>query len=74
MTSDSCTADVLASDLFQWLHSNGAYINEKLAMRNLVPGDPSSPRVLFSTKTMEVGQTVFSIPSKLIVRSSDELT
>lgn len=71
--SDRIPADVVASDLIGWLRDNGAYINEKLEVRHLVPGDESSPRGIFATEALDVGETLCRIPSNLVVKSSGEL-
>ncbi|KAL7527761.1 hypothetical protein ACHAXR_006033, partial [Thalassiosira sp. AJA248-18] len=65
--------DVLISNLLEWLRANGAYINEKLLVKHLVPDDPSSPRGIFAIDALEAGETVCSIPPNLIVRSNKEL-
>ncbi|KAL7523824.1 hypothetical protein ACHAXR_000347, partial [Thalassiosira sp. AJA248-18] len=65
--------DVVVSNLLEWLRSNGAYINEKLVVKHLVPDDPLSPRGIFAIDAMEAEETVCSIPPKLIVRSNKEL-
>ncbi|KAL7540926.1 hypothetical protein ACHAXR_011288 [Thalassiosira sp. AJA248-18] len=64
--------DVVVSNLLEWLRSNGAYINEKLVVKHLVPDDPLSPRGIFTIDAMEARETVCSIPPKLIVRSNKE--
>lgn len=69
----SSSSDPLVDNLIDWLRANGAYINEKLVVKNVVPDDPSSPRGVFATQDMDDGETLCSIPSKLIVKSRDEL-
>mmetsp|Transcript_27124 Transcript_27124/g.58102 ORF Transcript_27124/g.58102 Transcript_27124/m.58102 type:complete len:431 (-) Transcript_27124:193-1485(-) len=59
--------------LIEWLRANGTYINEKLEVKRLVPNDPLSPRGVFATEDMDAGETLCSIPSKLIVKSRKEL-
>ena len=66
--------DILTSDLLRWLRANGAYINEKLEVRHLVPDDSSSPRGVFATEPLDVGETVCMIPSKLVLYSRRELS
>lgn len=70
---DDIRPDFLTSDLIEWLRVNGAYINEKLVVKHVVPDDPSSPRGVFATDAMEAGETVCTIPSKLLIKSSEEL-
>lgn len=71
--SNDVQSDVLASDLFEWLRDNGAYISEKLVLKHVVLGDPSSPRGVFAVEAMEAGERVCTIPTKLIVKWRDEL-
>eukprot|EP00581_Thalassiosira_minuscula_P006467 CAMPEP_0183737202 /NCGR_PEP_ID=MMETSP0737-20130205/51309_1 /TAXON_ID=385413 /ORGANISM="Thalassiosira miniscula, Strain CCMP1093" /LENGTH=428 /DNA_ID=CAMNT_0025971431 /DNA_START=157 /DNA_END=1443 /DNA_ORIENTATION=- len=71
--SHSEDADVLTSDLLEWLRANGAYINEKLVVRHVVPNDPSSPRGVFASDAMDEGEVLCKIPPQLIVKSTDEL-
>jgi len=59
--------------LIEWLRANGAYINEKLEVKHVVPNDPSSPRGVFATKDMDIGETLCSIPSPLILKPRKEL-
>jgi hypothetical protein len=70
--SEERSADDVVSQLLDWLHENGAYINEKVAVRHLVPDDPLSPRGVFATDDMDVGETVCRIPWNLILKPSDE--
>jgi len=70
--SEECSADDVVSQLLDWLHENGAYINEKVAVRHLVPDDPLSPRGIFATDDMDVGETVCRIPWNLILKPSEE--
>ncbi|KAL7530268.1 hypothetical protein ACHAWF_003310 [Thalassiosira exigua] len=65
--------DALVSDLIRWLRDNGAYINEKLVVKHVVPGDPSSPRGVFAAEAMDEGENVCSIPSELMIKPSSEL-
>ena len=66
-----CSND-LVSQLLDWLRGNGAYINEKVAVRRLVPDDPLSPHGLFATDDMNMGETVCRIPWSLILKPSDK--
>ncbi|KAL7552899.1 hypothetical protein ACHAWF_016148 [Thalassiosira exigua] len=63
--------DAVTSQLLEWLNENGAYINEKLVVRHVVSDDPSSPRGVFATQSMEEGETVCRIPWNLIVKPRD---
>jgi hypothetical protein len=71
--SETCSdhSDDLASQLLDWLRKNGAYINEKVVVRHLVPDDPLSPRGIFTTDDMDVGETVCRIPLDLILKPSE---
>jgi len=71
--SETCSdhSDDLASQLLDWLRENGAYINEKVVVRHLVPDDPLSPRGIFTTDGMDVGETVCRIPWDLILKPSE---
>jgi len=60
--------DILSTNLIQWLRDNGAYINEKLVVKN-----DGSYRGVFATQDMEVGERVCSIPSHLIIQPTEEL-
>jgi len=55
--------------LIAWLRDNGAYINDKLVVKN-----DGSYRGVFATQDMEVGERVCSIPSHLIIQPTEELT
>ncbi|KAL3791410.1 hypothetical protein ACHAW5_005784 [Stephanodiscus triporus] len=70
--SEERSADDVVSQLLNWLHENGAYINEKVAVRHLVPGDSLSPRGIFATDDMDVGETVCRIPWNLILKPRDK--
>ncbi|KAL3783321.1 hypothetical protein ACHAW5_009382 [Stephanodiscus triporus] len=41
----------VASQLVDWLRENGAYINEKLVVRQLAPDDPTSPAACMPPRT-----------------------
>jgi len=60
--------DILSTNLIQWLRDNGAYINDKLVVKN-----DGSYRGVFATQDMEVGERVCSIPSHLILQPTEEL-
>lgn len=65
------TEDVLVSNLIEWLRTNGAYINPKLQIQHMIPSDPSSPRGIYTMETLEEGDTVCTIPWKLMIIPSD---
>lgn len=58
--------DVLSSNLISWLRANGAYINEKLVVKY-----NGSYRGVFATQDMEMGETLCSIPSDLIIQPKE---
>jgi len=60
--------DVLSTNLIAWLRDNGAYINDKLVVKN-----DGTYRGIFATQDMEVGERVCSIPSHLIMQPTEEL-
>ena len=60
--------DILSTNLSKWLRDNGAYINDKLVVKN-----DGSYRGVFATQDMEVGERVCSIPSHLIIQPTAEL-
>ena len=66
--------DELVAQLLDWLIANGAYVNPKIIVRHLIPTDPTSIRGIFATDTIADGETVYSIPWKLILkpRNSDD--
>ena len=53
-------ADTLSTNLIKWLRDNGAYINDKLVVKN-----DGSYRGIFATQDMDAGEQLCSIPSKL---------
>jgi len=71
--SETCSdhSDDLAPQLLDWLRENGAYINEKVVARHLLPDDPLSPRGIFTTDDMDVGETVCRILWDLILKPSE---
>jgi hypothetical protein len=62
----------VVSQLVDWLRENGAYINEKLVVRQLAPEDPTSPRGVFTTEDMDAGETVCVIPWDLMLKPSEQ--
>jgi hypothetical protein len=63
--------EAVVSELLVWLRENGAYINEKLAVGHVVPGDPTSPRGVFASDDMDAGETVCVIPWDLMIMPSE---
>jgi hypothetical protein len=61
--------DVLTAELVDWLRDNGAYINEKLVIKQ---SDPSLPRGIYAMEDLEVGETICNIPWALILKPSAE--
>ena len=61
--------DVLTAQLIDWLLDNGAYINDKLAIKQV---DPSVPRGIYAIEDMEAGETVCKIPWALILKPTAE--
>ena len=61
--------DVLTAQLIDWLRDNGAYINDKLVIKQV---DPSLPRGIYAIEDMEAGETVCKIPWDLILKPSVE--
>ena len=61
-------ADTLSSNLISWLRDNGAYINDKLVVKN-----DGSYRGVFATQDMDAGEKICSIPSNLIIQPTEEL-
>ena len=61
--------DALTPQLIDWLRDNGAYINEKLVIKQF---DPSFPRGIYALEDMEKGETVCKIPWSLILKPSAE--
>jgi hypothetical protein len=57
--------DALTPQLIDWLRDNGAYINEKLVIKQF---DPSFPRGIYALEDMEKGETVCKIPWALILK------
>lgn len=67
--SRSAEQNALTAQLVDWLRDNGAYINEKLSIKQL---DPSLPRGIHAMNNMEEGETVCKIPWSLILKPSAE--
>jgi len=61
-------ADTLSTNLISWLRDSGAYINEKLVVKN-----DGSYRGIFATQDMNAGEKLCSIPSNLILQPTEEL-
>ncbi|KAL3806634.1 hypothetical protein ACHAXA_011741, partial [Cyclostephanos tholiformis] len=63
--------DPITARLLDWLRENGAYINEKLIVRRVDPNDVTSPRGVFATDDIDVGETVCAIPWNLMIKPSE---
>ena len=50
--------DVLATDLADWLRTNGARIHDGLSIRRRDPADPTSPRGVFATRAIDEGKVL----------------
>jgi hypothetical protein len=68
LSSEEKTDDKLSHNLIDWLRANGAMISNKVEVRNVVPGDPTSPRGVFALETLEEGEIICSIPWNLIIK------
>ena len=64
--------DPVVANLLGWLRNNGAFINEKVVVRHLVPNDATSVRGIFATDDIDVGEAVYSIPWDLILKPPDD--
>ena len=72
ITESPTNDDDLVRDLLDWLIENGAYVNDKVQIRHMVIDDPLSPRGIFATDDMDVGETVCRIPWDLILKPNDK--
>ena len=61
--NDKDDNDILSTNLIAWLRDNGAYINDKLVVKN-----DGSYRGIYATEDMEVGEQLCSIPSSLMIQ------
>ena len=59
-----------SSNLLDWLKDNGAYINEKLEVKQLVAGD-STTHGVFAKEDFGRGETVCRIPWELILKPKE---
>jgi hypothetical protein len=66
------TDDDLSPHLIEWLRANGAMMSDKVEVRNVIPGDPMSPRGVFALNTLEEGEVICSIPWDLIVKPEED--
>ena len=64
--------DALATDLVDWLRTNGARIHDGLSIRRRDPADPTSPRGIFATRTIDEGEVLCNIPWDLLIKPGDE--
>jgi hypothetical protein len=60
--------EILITDLIEWLRVNGAYINEKVAVKRSVEGDSSSPLGLVAIADINADETICHIPPHLILQ------
>mmetsp|Transcript_7573 Transcript_7573/g.8672 ORF Transcript_7573/g.8672 Transcript_7573/m.8672 type:complete len:425 (+) Transcript_7573:126-1400(+) len=63
-SNDSTSSD---KQLIDWLRSNGATINEKLEIRHINPDDSTSPKGVFATENIDVGEVICEIPMDLMI-------
>jgi hypothetical protein len=73
-SSDETTDDELSHSLIDWLRANGAMISHKVEVRNVVPGDPASPRGVFALEALEEGEVICRIPWELIIKPEKDPT
>jgi len=66
--------DALATELVEWLRTNGAKIHDGLAIRHVDPSDPTSPRGVFATRTIDEGEVLCNIPWDLMITPGDKYT
>ena len=64
--------DVLATDLADWLRTNGARIHDGLSIRRRDPADPTSPRGVFATRAIDEGEVLCNIPWELLIKPEDK--
>ena len=64
--------DALATDLVDWLRTNGARIHGGLSIRRVDPSDPTSPRGVFATRTIDEGEVLCNVPWDLMITPGDE--
>ena len=60
--------DVLATDLVDWLRTNGARIHDGLSIRRRDPADPTSPRGVFATRAIDEGEVLCNVPWELLIK------
>ena len=64
--------DVLATDLADWLRTNGARIHDGLSIRRRDPADPTSPRGVFATRAIDEGEVLCNIPWELLIKPENK--
>jgi hypothetical protein len=72
LSSEETTDDELSHQLIEWLRANGAMISNKLEVRNIIPGDPTSTRGVFATANLEEGEVICCIPWELIIKPEED--
>lgn len=66
--------EALITDLIQWLRANGAFINEKVAVKRSNEGDASSPLGLVAIADMNAEETICHIPPHLILQPGGDFS
>lgn len=71
LIKDGETNKILVDKIHDWLSNNGAFIDERIELRRLDPGVPTSPWGVFATGTFEKSEVLVSIPWDLVVKPED---
>jgi hypothetical protein len=53
--------------LIEWIRANGGYVDDRIIIRNKIPGDPSTCRGIFTTKDIAEGEDLCFIPWNVII-------
>lgn len=72
LSGEEKTDDELSLQLLEWLRANGAFISSKVEVRNVIPGDPTSPRGVFALDALEEGEVICRIPWNLIIKPEED--
>jgi hypothetical protein len=72
LSGEEKTDDELSNQLLEWLRANGAIISNKVEVRNVIPGDPTSPRGVFALDTVQEGEVICGIPWDLIIKPEED--
>lgn len=77
LTNQACAVNATSDDelslqLLEWLGANGAFISNKVEVRNLIPEDPTSTRGIFALDTLEEGEVICTIPWDLIIKPEED--